>query len=213
MADENEVVNTTGATTVEATEPQVETPEVEATPEPEKEQPKEQFIPKSRFDEVNDERNSLREQNRLLIEMQNRQNQQRPVAPEPEPDYLDPAVKSLADKNKRLEAALGGVANKLDQMEARSKFKDYDKYSAEVERVHNDFLQRGQFINRELIYTNIKGQEAMRGGNRQVEKVVEAEPEKPAAIPQTRTAAKSPIKSNKPETLEEEIARLSKVQF
>ena len=204
MAEEEKVVNTENPTNSEATEqeaPVVE-PEVPAVQE------KEQFIPKSRFDEVNDERNSLREQNRLLIEMQ--RNQRQP-APEPEQEYLDPAVKSLAEKNRRLEMAIGGVANQLDLIEAKTNpaFKDYAKHEADIERVHSQYLQQGQFIKRSLIYTHLKGQEALKGGSRQVEKVV-VEPEVPAAIPQTRPSAK-PIKSNKPETLEQTVARLKDV--
>lgn len=226
MAEENAVVNTEEATTPEATETQVtpeETPEVKPEAPPVE---KEQVIPKSRFDEVNDERNALREQNRLLIEMQRNAQNQRPAQPEAEPDYLDPAVKTLADKNKQLAMALGGIyketletKDELDLIKTQTHpdipVKDYRKYSSQIEQIRqNAENQGGKKPPRADVYFYLKGQEALRGGGyRQPEKPAETEPEKPSAIPQTKTAGKVSGQPKKPETLDEAVARLSKYEF
>lgn len=212
MAEENGVI-TTVPPTVEATNvpevPAVETSEVPEVPVVEKEQ----TIPKSRFDEVNDERNNLREQNRLLIQMQQRQNQ--PVAPEPEMEYLDPAVKKLADENKQLKAAFGGVINEIDAIKVKTNpnIKDYAKYEPQVEQMRSQLYAQGQFTTREQVYFYIKGQEALKGGNRKPEPVVAKEPETPVAMPQTKATVKISQSPKGPETLEQKVARLKNVTF
>lgn len=217
MAEEEKVVNTEDPTTSESTEQ--DKPEAKEAPEvPEKPaEEKPEGRANERIRELNERVKNAEEQNRIALAtiQQMQQNAQKPPADEPETEYLDPAVKALASKNKRLEMALGGVANELDAMKARSNraFKDYDKLEPEVERVHSEMLRNGQFVSRSLIYTHLKGQEALRGGGRQPAPVVEKEPDKPAAIPNTKATAKQSARPNRPETLAETVERLKDVKF
>ena len=205
MAEEEKVVNTAEATAAEA-EVQV-IPEVVPAPEPEKEQ----SIPKSRFDEINERLKQT--EGTLNVAMRTIQNIQRPQpqTPEPETEYLDPAVKRLADENKQLKALGGALVDKMDLLEVQTNpdIKDYKKYASNVDQLRQQRGNQGQYISRLQAYYEIKGQEALRGGNRQP--VVEKEPEAPEAIPQTRAAVRPSNQPRKPETLEQTIARLKDV--
>jgi len=214
MAEEEKVVNTAEATTAEATEQGVtetDTTVTETVTPPAEEKPEGRA--NERIRELNERVKNAEEQTRIALNtiQQMQQNAQRPNVPEPETEYLDPAVKKLADENKQLKALGGALVDKMDLLEVQTNpdIKNYKKYAPNIDQLRQQRAGQGQYISRLQAYYEIKGQEALRGGNRQT--VVEKEPETPAAIPQTKTAVKQTSRLNKPETLEEKIARLKDV--
>lgn len=211
MPEETPSVITPDPLPGEATE-QVE-PEVKETPEVPVKEPEGRA--NERIRELNDRVKASEEQTRIALQtiQQMQQNAQRPNAPEPETEYLDPAVSKLNAEIKRQGAATAGLWNELDALKVKSNpnYKDYPKYESQVEQIVTQARQQGQFFTREQVYIGLKGQEALKGGNRQpaAEKVVET----PEAIPQTKPAVKISHIPKGPETLEQKAKRLENVTF
>jgi hypothetical protein len=216
MAEETTVVNTAEPTTAEATDLSVtetDTTVTETVTPPAEKEPEGRA--NERIRELNERVKNAEEQNRIALQtiQQMQQNAQRPPVNEPETEYLDPAVSKLSAEIKRQGAATAGLWNELDLLKVKGNpnYKDYPKYESAVEQIVTQARNNGQFFTREQVYIGLKGQEALKGGNRQP--VVEKEPETPAAIPQTKATVKISHQPKGAETLEQKVARLKNVTF
>lgn len=181
---------------------------------PKAEDRKEQYVPITRFNEVNQEMKELREQNirmQTLIE-----ERLKPPAPPPDPDdeMLDPAVKKIKQENMQLRQALGGLADEQDLLKAKFNIKDYDKIASQVDMFRQEIARRGQYVSRVDAYTYLQGRDAINKPQTVKPKaeIPAIQDTKPEPIPATRTAAANKT-VKKPMTLEEEREALGHIKF
>ena len=218
MIDEKDVAENLDAPIPEqAAEPQGEIigepPAPLQEPEPQAEKPKEQYVPLSRFNEVNQEMKELREQNiRMQTLIEERLKPPAPVqAPDPDDELIDPVVKQrfskITQENSQLKQALGAIADKQDLLEARNVVKDYDKHSNQIDLLRRDMAARGQWVSRVDAYTYLQGKE-MLGKPQAVKPRAEVPIDtRPEPIPATQPASanrvvKKPIEPGTKEYLE-----------